>query len=235
METRIEVAEVGGDTAFLTIPGSDAFPDWSPTGDLIVFSRQFPDGRGRIMAMDPDGGGLAQLTDPAEGSDSLPVFEPFGRRIAFDRDFVQFGGDASRGFVVEVAGGAERQVYGAGWTGRAWSPDGRLLVARDEPGLAIRSWYAIVDAATGEEAYRFDPGEEMTPPSWQPLPYSVSCGPVEDAACQDFVIEIVVDAMAAQSGKRVLRVELGSCASYAVHFTDGTRHALITDCAQQTP
>ncbi len=223
LETRIAGAEIGGEVTFLTSGGNDGSPDWSPLGDLIVFARQGPDGRGLIMAIAPDGGDPTPLTEPAEGSDSQPAFEPFGRQVAFSREFVQFGGDPSRGFVVEVIGGAAREVYGSGWAGRAWSPDGRLLVADGQAALAIRRWRVIVDVATGEEAHRFEPSEEMSPPSWQPLPYSVSCGPVDDVGCRDLAIGIVANAMAQFPGKRVLRVEIESVdGGYSLSFTDGT-------------
>jgi dipeptidyl aminopeptidase/acylaminoacyl peptidase len=229
-DTGIVVTEIDREPAFSTNDASDAAPDWSPMGDVIVFARGDLEGRGRIMAMAPDGGGLTPLTGPAEGSDGEPVFEPFGRHIAFDREFAQFGGDPSRGFVVDVADGEEREVFGSGWAGHAWSPDGQFLVADGQAALAVTTWRIIVDASTGEEAHRFETSQEATNPSWQPLPYSVSCGPLDQEQCRSGASHAVAIAMGQDPGKRVLRVELGSCAAYTVKFTDGTRRDLVTDC-----
>ena len=223
VNSGIVVVEVGGEPVFLTTEPSDGSPDWSPVGEQIVFARDTSDGHRRIMTIAPNGQGLMAVTEPAEGSDGQPAFEPIGRQIAFNREFVQFGGNPSRGFLVDVTGGAERDVFGAGWAGPAWSPDGRFMVADVRAGLAIRSWRVIVDVATGEESHRFDPSEEMSTPSWQPLPYSVSCGPVDDVACRDLAIGIVANALAQYPGQRVLRVEVASVdGDYSLSFTDGT-------------
>jgi Tol biopolymer transport system component len=73
--------------------GLDQDPDWSPTGDRIVFDVAFPLGSGgyeatssNIFSMDANGGSMRQLTsEPTGVFDGDPVISPDGNRIAFER------------------------------------------------------------------------------------------------------------------------------------------------------
>jgi Tol biopolymer transport system component len=68
-------------------------PDWSPAGDLIVFSAPAEGGepggrRSDLWVVRPDGTGLAQVTDlaAAGGTAIHPTFTPDGERIVFVMD-----------------------------------------------------------------------------------------------------------------------------------------------------
>lgn len=54
---------------------NEAFPDWSPDGSRIAFTRN-----DNIYSIRPDGGGLTQLTS---GGGTHPAWSPDGTRIAF--------------------------------------------------------------------------------------------------------------------------------------------------------
>lgn len=91
--TGLKVLEPGvpGSARHLTSNPSDADPQISPNGRLVVFSRELPDGSPfplrAIFAMDVDGGGLRQLTDATQQglNDVEPTFYPSGQSIAFVR------------------------------------------------------------------------------------------------------------------------------------------------------
>src|SRR2546427_10107119 len=61
--------------------------DWSPAGDVMVFSATDPRFGERVYVINRDGTGLLQLTKgPTTDSASRPVFSPDGRPIGFLRD-----------------------------------------------------------------------------------------------------------------------------------------------------
>ncbi len=65
------------------------YPDWHPTGDLIVFStrpwRELDDGPSNLYTITPDGAGLAALTDfgPGETRAVQPTWLPDGSGVIF--------------------------------------------------------------------------------------------------------------------------------------------------------
>jgi len=70
------------------IVSNDREPDWSPTGDRIAFTRMVrAQNTSNIWAVNPDGTGLAQLTEiPAPGYDAGPSWSNTGGAIAFASD-----------------------------------------------------------------------------------------------------------------------------------------------------
>lgn len=81
----------GSQQTRLTVnPATDADPEWSPDGTLIVFNSDrdgFPDGNPEVYVMSEDGRFEARLTE-SESRDWATVWSPDGSKIAFasDRD-----------------------------------------------------------------------------------------------------------------------------------------------------
>src|SRR5215207_11109300 len=77
----------------------------------IVFRRYFdPDQtKGAIFTMNPDGSHVSQITHPPKGwFDNLPAWSPDGKRIAFQREPIDFG--TSRLMVVNPDTGNTRTI-----------------------------------------------------------------------------------------------------------------------------
>ena len=58
-------------------------PDWSPTGNDIVFVRDTPDGHQHVWLVHSDGTGLRQLTHTADRYESFPNWAPDGSKVLF--------------------------------------------------------------------------------------------------------------------------------------------------------
>lgn len=87
----------------LVSPSAPA-PDWSPDGDLIVFSR-----RGNLFTVHPDGTGESQLSEFDGLSEHAiqPTFTPDGNGIVFTYVTGRFGvDDAPTAAIIPIDGGA---------------------------------------------------------------------------------------------------------------------------------
>jgi Tol biopolymer transport system component len=83
-------------------------PTWSPSGERLLFesNRASSQGRYAIFAINRDGTGITQLTDPALNADH-PVSSPDGAHIAFSaHDATQLGAGRSIGVIDWPEGGA---------------------------------------------------------------------------------------------------------------------------------
>lgn len=79
-------------------------PDWSPNGDVIVFSRDTDRSR-RIFVVRSDGSRLLKLTDrPAGGSDLTPTWSPNGRWVLYVRNLARLE-------KVRPAGGPAQELW----------------------------------------------------------------------------------------------------------------------------
>ena len=98
--------------------GTYSTPVWSPTGDLIAFTRQ-SGGQFHIGIMSPDGSGERLLASSFHNEG--PTFCPNGRVIMFFRDP---GGNAGpKLFTVDLTGYNELQVPTPAYASDpAWSP-----------------------------------------------------------------------------------------------------------------
>src|SRR5829696_5840271 len=100
----------------------------------IVFRRYFdPDQtKGALFTTNPDGSHVSQITHPPKGwFDNLPAWSPDGKRIAFQREPIDFG--TSRLMVVNADTGHTRTIVPCGErcvyaSHPYFSPDGRSIV-----------------------------------------------------------------------------------------------------------
>ena len=93
-------------------PGSDCGPNnpcrprWSPDGSQIAFSSRRGGDTFRIYRVQPDGAGLAAVTDPNTRflGDTEPAWSPDGREIAFHRSVVSGSSPVTGGVEVVTVG-----------------------------------------------------------------------------------------------------------------------------------
>ena len=124
-------------------------PNWSPTGDLILYQRYDGD-QWEIWVMSPEGSDVRQVTDgPGDKTDAS--FSPDGEWIVYSSDEGEL--DLANLFAIPVAGGESVRI--TEWDGYdgapAWSPDGSQIAFEsfggdpdDSPGTTL--W--LVDAPT---------------------------------------------------------------------------------------
>lgn len=96
---------------------------WSPTDQRLAFTRSDGSGDGTLWLVQPDGGGLTQLTDDGDPDtdDVSPTWSPDGTRVAFQRR----DGDTSDIHVVRVADApAPGQRIASDAHNPVWSPTG---------------------------------------------------------------------------------------------------------------
>jgi Tol biopolymer transport system component len=103
-------------------PGRE--PDWSPSGDRIVFVYRVPGRQRDIYTMRLDGSDRRRLTRTPFLDEGNPAWSPNGRKIAFSRDGALW--------VMNANGTGARRVVGDWVVGAsqypAWAPSGRRLV-----------------------------------------------------------------------------------------------------------
>ena len=93
------------------------YPAWSPDGKTIAFSAVV-DGAFRVLAMDPDGRNVRQLTDGPQ--DNWPSWSPDGRLLIFGR-----GGGLA---IMRSDGSEQRMLTEEVGVPAAWAP-GDYIVA----------------------------------------------------------------------------------------------------------
>lgn len=172
----------GDHMAFPYIPGGiQEHPDWSPSGDRLVFSVQ----TAAIWVGDADGSNAEKLVDciaPCAWVDE-PAWSPDGGSIAFQRTVSKAGVGVSTVEIYDIATGGIHIAYEAPpkrfLYAPRWSPDGRSLVME----VAMRPTAALVDSTPTGVALAIldltkamptpieitDPADLSNNPDWSPL------------------------------------------------------------------
>src|SRR3954454_21083510 len=126
-------------------------PAFSPSGDMLAFTRDRGEERAEVWVSAPDGSGARRLVGSARKYDyvSSPAWSPDGSMIAFAHTTLDERiGLVSKLEVVDRAGGARRTIMGIkpraleALAEPVWSPDGRRLV--------------YTRTRAGTDAYRFE-------------------------------------------------------------------------------
>jgi Tol biopolymer transport system component len=149
-------------------PMYDDFPDWSPDGRRILFSRQWSHDFG-IFVMDADGSNLVQLTRTG-WRDGEPRWSPNGQKIAFlsNRGGPMIGHGPMRLHLMDADGSNLVQLPAPHFSRDvdrfAWMPDGQSLA------FAFAESFWRISSAPGASpvsAPEF-PADMINLPVWSP-------------------------------------------------------------------
>ena len=110
---------------FTTYPGHESFPDFSPDGVTVAFSRAGKDGLTAGLFLKQQDVDEARRLTTTSGLDYSPRFSPDGRQIAF----VRREGSSRAILLVPALGGATRKLLDVDDAvfGLSWSADGAQL------------------------------------------------------------------------------------------------------------
>ncbi|MGB5872213.1 MAG: protein kinase [Bacteroidota bacterium] len=148
-------------TRLTDMPGSEWFPDISPDGNFIVFTKESTDGKSDIYWQRTGGGNAINITEGSGAENYQPAFSPDGTQIAFHSD--RGGGGV---FIMGATGESVRRLTDFGYN-PAWSPDGKRIVVATESvigpysrGTFSQLW--VIDVTAGEKEKIFD-GDAVQP------------------------------------------------------------------------
>ena len=153
-----KVRRDGSELTQLTSGHNDTQPNWSPTGDRIVFQRQEGDGLDAakpwdVFTMDVDGGQVRNVTNTADQNETDVSWSPSGRFLVFSGDGLDIQ-IASLFAIAEDGTGRTQVTHTWGWYDGApsWSPDGTRIAfeaRRGEPDGSGGTKIYLVNAPAG--------------------------------------------------------------------------------------
>lgn len=130
----------------MTVPGPLITPDVSPDGRMIAYSSLSENGENEDLYLSAiDREHIIQVTTD-QAADSLPVWSPDGKRLAFLRRSKRE--EKARLMIVSLAELVEKDV-GSAEDGLAWTPDGLHLIVTDHEEGMNGSFLYQVAIATG--------------------------------------------------------------------------------------
>ena len=163
-EFDLWVSDLDGIVTRITdLPGSEAFPDWSPDGARVAFVAS-QDGNCEVYVQEADGSGLTNLTR-SDADDVHPSWSPDGDQIVYSS-----GGPLH---VVDVDSREHRQLTDSDSIHHFpdWSSDGASIVfsGGSEPAGpgSIHDVY-VVPARGGEEVALTEGERLLVAPRWSP-------------------------------------------------------------------
>lgn len=124
----------GSDALQLTFrPMKVWLPAYSPEGKYIAFAGVRPGGKWKLYRVSHDGGRPEQLL-PGDGPEVEPTWSPDGTKIAFAaRPYEEVHGPL---YLLDIDTRQCSEIPASDrFFGPRWSPDGRYLVALDDPGF----------------------------------------------------------------------------------------------------
>lgn len=159
---QMEIWVMKPDGTSLATLGEGVWPEWSPDGRRILFTRDSDNG-GRIWVMDADGGNARQLTTAID--DHSATWSPDGTKICFwtQRDDLK-----SELYIMNADGSNQTRITdNTVWDAYPdWSPDGTKIAFSSDRGSSVSHiWVMNVD---GSSPIQLTFGEYSVGPAWSP-------------------------------------------------------------------
>jgi Tol biopolymer transport system component len=176
--TRILAVICVGGLAAGVSPALGAFPG---KNGKIAFDSDRDGGDFDVWTMNPDGSNLVNLTAASDANDLLSSWRADGRKLAFMSNRTTATnpeGDAEI-FVMNANGSHQRQITVNDLDDEypAWSPDGRIVVARDLNPILGEADYDLVTMngdGSNQQNLTNTPGVDESEPSWSPTGRSIA-------------------------------------------------------------
>ena len=146
--------------------GVDQYPSLSPDGKFMVFTTSV-DNRNHIFWQRVGGGKSINLTKDSDSQNSMAVYSPDGKTIAF-----RSSRNPSGIYLMEETGENVRRVSDMGFH-PSWSPDGKKLVVSDGASdlhtfhTTPNSLLWTIDLESGEKK-KLETGGDAIFPNWSP-------------------------------------------------------------------
>ncbi len=165
-------ADGGGERQLTSAPeaGTDEWPDFSPDGRFIAFTRARSDAGG-LFVVGLDGEGLTRLVD-AELQPYRPRWSPDGSLIVFSSNADQAAARSANVWVVAADGSGLRQLTHATGSEHAWAPDwspdgSRVVFVHERPDRPTNDLEVIgADGAPGCTLFTGGASASAWDPDW---------------------------------------------------------------------